>query len=447
MTTSPVSSNRLPPGPSIALLQMPRYIQNPYAYHRAQHARFGDTYRLQTLNGPVVFTRDSELIRQLFTLEASQFQPFAPEVLTPLVGKHSLLLIRDEAHKRERKLLMPPFHGARMRTYGKLMQDAAHKELDSWQPGQTLKLQSAMQRVSLQVILRAVFGILDDAQANLAEQKIIALTDSMNPVTLFFPFLQRDFLGLGVGPWPKLVRARAELDELLFSMIRSRRAGGSGDDILSLLLASRYEDGSAMDDEHVRDELLTLLLAGHETSALGLSWLAYFLYRQPETLAKLRAELAAAGADAEPEQLAALPYLDAVCHEALRIFPIVAEVFRTLREPVQLGPWLIPAGHTIGVSIWGLHHRPDLYPDGDAFRPERFLERKFSPFEFVPFGGGIRRCIGAALAMYEMKLVTAALVSQVELRSISDAPISPELRGITIGPRDGLPMRYIGKHA
>jgi len=202
-----------------------------------------------------------------------------------------------------------------------------------------------------------------------------------------------------------------------------------------------------MDDEHVRDELLTLLLAGHETSALGLSWLAYFLYRQPETLAKLRAELAAAGADAEPEQLAALPYLDAVCHEALRIFPIVAEVFRTLREPVQLGPWLIPAGHTLGISIWGLHHRPDLYPDSDAFRPERFLERKFSPFEFVPFGGGIRRCIGAALAMYEMKLVTAALVSQVELRSISDAPISPELRGITIGPRDGLPMRYIGKHA
>jgi cytochrome P450 len=302
-----------------------------------------------------------------------------------------------------------------------------------------------MQRISLSVIAQAVFGIADPDDVREAQRLGAEYMDSLHPAILFFPQLRRDLLGL--SPWARSSRAKQALDEVLYTQIKKSRARPLGEDILSLMLGARYEDGSAMSDEQIHDELLTLLLAGHETTALSLAWLFYHLYRNPETLVRLRRELDALGPDPEPELVAGCRYLEACCNETLRIYPIVGEVFRLLRAPLALGPYTVPKGYAVSVSAIGLHRHPELYPDGETFRPERFLERKFTPFEFVPFGGGARRCLGAAFAMYEMKLVAHAVLSRCELAPASSRPIRPAMRGPTFGPKGGVPMRYLGPRA
>jgi cytochrome P450 len=439
-----MSAGPLPPGSRNALLNPILYLANPYRFYERGFARYGDTFFFTSPNGPVVLTRDPENIKTIYTLDHSQIGIYPGEALDFFTGKNSVLMLTDERHKRERKLLNPPFHGARMRAYGTLMQKSAHDEAKSWRVGEVIDFQRAMQRVSLAIIAQAVFGIADPAEAQRAQDLSARYMESLSPLVLFFPWLRRDLLGL--SPWARLGRARRELDEVLYAQIRRSRArppGNNGEDILSMLLGARYDDGSAMSDEQIRDELLTLLIAGHETTALSLSWLFYHLYRHPETLVRLRRELDALGPDPEPEQIAHCRYLEACCNETLRLYPIVAETFRRLREPLQLGPYTVPAGYAVSVSAIGLHRHPALYPDGEAFRPERFLERKFSPFEFVPFGGGVRRCLGAAFALHEMKLVAHALLNRCELEPANSRPIRPAMRGATFGPKGGVPMRLV----
>ena len=435
----------LPPGSRNALLNPLRYMADPYGFYARWFARYGDTFLFASPNGTVVLTRDPEQIKTIFTTDTAHFGIYPSEGFDFVVGSSSMLMLTDERHKRERRLLNPPFHGTRMRAYGELMRRTAVDEVAAWQRGEVVDFQRAMQRISLSVIAQAVFGIADPDDVRAAQRLGAEYMDSLHPAILFFPQLRRELLGL--SPWARASRAKQALDEVLYGQIQKSRARPLGEDILSLMLGARYEDGSAMSDEQIHDELLTLLLAGHETTALSLAWLFYHLYRNPETLVRLRRELDALGPDPEPELVAGCRYLEACCSETLRIYPIVGEVFRLLRAPLTLGPYTVPKGYAVSVSVIGLHRHPELYPDGETFRPERFLERRFSPFEFVPFGGGARRCLGAAFAMYEMKLVAHAVLSRCELAPASVRPIRPAMRGPTFGPKGGVPMRYLGPRA
>ena len=433
----------LPPGPRNKVLQTLLYMRDPFQYHTSCIRRLGELYTIPAINGPVVMTTNPEGARVAFTLDADHYEPFGVEALRPILGSGSVLLLTGEPHKRERKLLAPQFHGARMRAYGELMQKSALDEAAGWRVGQVVNLQPAMQSLSLQVILRAVFGVVEPKRSVLFEEAVRRFLTSANPLVLFFPALQRELFG--IGPWANFLRAQAHINGLIYQQIaEARQRTVPGEDILSLLVAARYEDGGAMADSEVRDELLTLLVAGHETTAQALSWALYYLHRDPATLARLRAELDALGDQAEPETIAAQPYLEAVCNESLRLNPVVAEVSRRLRKPLRFGGYTLPPGVAFGPTIFGIHRRPDLYPEPECFHPERFLARKFSPFEFIPFGGGARRCVGAAFALYEMKLVLFTLLQRYTMALTTARPITPELRGLTLGPKGGVPMRIVG---
>lgn len=427
------------PVPDNRLIQTALYLADPYRYYKRVYAACGDTFRFPSFNGNVVLTRDPQMAKIIFTLDPADFTVHAVDRLASMVGPHSVLALDGERHKRERKLLNPPFHGARMRSYGSQMQEVALAEARDWQPGEVVEIHKAMQRISLNIITHAVFGIVDPAQGERTRETATEYMESMSPLVLMLPFLARDWFGL--SPWARMQRARQAFDALLYEQIAARRKQPGGEDILSLLLSTRYEDGSGMSDEQILSELITLLIAGHETTALSLSWMFYHLYRHPETLVRLRRELDALGPHPEPEQVAQAPYLDACCQETLRLYPIVGEVFRKLRRPLELGQFLVPAGNSVSVSVIGLHTHPALYPDPETFRPERFLERKFSPFEFVPFGGGVRRCLGAAFALYEMKQVAYAVLQHCELELATARVIKPVMRGPTQGPKGGVQMR------
>ena len=428
------------PVPNNRLIQTALYLSDPYRYYQRVYASCGDTFKFPSFNGDVVLSRDPQIAKIIFTLDPADFTVHAAERLASIVGSQSVLGLDGERHKRERKLLNPPFHGARMRSYGSQMQEAALVEAKDWRPGQVVELHQAMQRISLNIITRAVFGVVDPAQAEQTRSTATEFMESMSPLVLMLPFLAHDWFGL--SPWARMQRARQAFDAVLYGQIAARRKQPAGEDILSLLLSTRYEDGTGMTDEQIHSELLTLLIAGHETTALSLSWMFYHLYRHPETLVRLRRELDALGPHPEPEQIAQVPYLDACCQETLRLYPIVGEIFRKLRRPLELGPFLVPAGTSVSVSAIGLHHNPALYPEPETFRPERFLERKFSPFEFVPFGGGVRRCLGAAFALYEMKQVAYAVLQHCELELATARVIRPIMRGPTMGPKGGVQMRF-----
>jgi cytochrome P450 len=419
-------------------------MSDPYGFYRECVQRYGGLFTLRTLRGPLVVAAEPDLARAIFTAEPDQLETWGSDSLAPVVGPTSLLLVSGTRHRRDRKLLTPPFHGERMRAYGEVMRAAARRECARWTPGQALKFLNAAQNVSLEVILRAVFGVSDDGAVLAWTEAITRMMETAHPAGLFFEAAR--VAPFGLGPWGRFLRARAEVDRMIFEEIHRRRAaeaeGRSGEDILSLLLAARYDDGAPMPDADVRDELLTLLLAGHETTAITLSWALYWLYSHPDKLAKVRAELDALPEKSEPEAVAALPYLDAVCSETMRLNPIVADIARGLRAPLDIGGYTLPAGTAVAVSISAIH---DRFERADRFEPERFLQKKPSPFEYMPFGGGHRRCLGAAFAMYEMKLVLAEVLSAHEFELTGREKAGR--RGITMGPSGGVPLRYVGKRA
>lgn len=434
---------RLPPGPRGRIVQTVRYMRSPWERTKSLFEQYGDAVFFPSFNGDVVLTRDPEHVRALYTLDATQFEVFGTELFEPVIGRGSMLLLNGEEHRRERKLLTPPFHGARMKAYGRLMCDLARAECERWRVGETFDFHLAVQSVSMRVILRAVFGVADPAEMAELERLVTRFMAKMNPAMLFFPVLQRRFFGL--SPFDRFLALRDELDGHLMAQVRARRGQPPSEDILSLMLAARYEDGEAMTDRHVRDELLTLLLAGHETTALGLAWLFDFLTRDASLLQRVRAELDSLGPDPEPEQLAQAPLLEACCYEALRIRPVVNETFRLLRAPLAMGEWQLPSRTLVAASVVGLHFNPRVYPEPERFRPERFLERKHGPFEFLAFGGGVRRCLGAAMAQYEMKMVAATILRHAKLEATTPAPPRAAFRGLTMGPVGGVPLRLAAR--
>jgi cytochrome P450 len=334
---------------------------------------------------------------------------------------------------------MPMFHGDRMRAYGVAMQQIARTKLDEHLArGSVVSTLNLMTSISLEVIVRTVFGV---SHRELSESIMDASREVVrktNPI-LFFS-TKTHFRFLGFSPWDRFQSARLKLRKLFNEIYEQRqKAPSEGEDIFSMMTAARYEDGEPIARDHLREELMTFLFAGHETSAIAMTWAIYHLHTHPETLRTLKQELRNLP-DRSPASLAAAPYLKAVVQETLRIHPIVTEVIRKLKSPMSLGEWNLPAGFAVAPATVLAHYNPATYPDPDAFRPERFLERSFSPFEYLPFGGGHRRCIGAAFASYEMAIVLGTILSEHSWKLVDSQEVIPNRRNLTMGPSTQVPI-------
>ncbi|MBD2594686.1 cytochrome P450 [Nostoc spongiaeforme FACHB-130] len=435
-----------------AWYQTARAILQPLENLDWHQKKYGDIFISRFLGLPSqVIISHPQAIQELFTADAKLFETGSGgKIVQPLLGSNSLVLLDGDRHLQQRKLLMPPFHGERMKAYGNLICEIATQATSQWQIGQVFLARPSMQEISLKVILRAVFGLTEGERYQQIQRILIEMLDTFNQplsvVFLFFPSLQKD---LGAwSPWGKFIRRRQQLDELIYQEIRERRQQpeSQGEDIFSLLLSARDDNNQPMSDVELRDELMTMLFAGHETTAIALAWALYWIHYQPEVLEKLLQELNSIDiANADPTTIAQLPYLNAVCSETLRIYPIVFFCLpRILQAPMQLMGYDLPKGMTISACIYSTHHRPDIYPEPERFRPERFLERQFSPYEFLPFGGGNRRCLGMAFALFEMKLVLATIISHYSLELLEKAPLKPVRRGIVFTPAGG--VRLMVKH-
>lgn len=438
----------IPDGPKTPRwLQKLQYTVNPLAYMDAAAQQYGHIFNAPIVgNHPLILLiSDPEALQRVFSSDTKQFIGPRNRLIEPIVGEHSIFVLEGARHRRERRLLMPPFHGERMQTYGQLICQLTHKAMDSLPLETPFSARALMQDISLEVILKVVFGIYEGERFKQLKQLIIQLTDSLqSPLVagaLFFTSLQKD---LGPrSPWGYVRSLQQQMRELIYAEIRQRRNAPErlGSDILSLLISARDEAGEPMSDAELHDELITLLLAGHETTATAVAWALYWIHRQPSVYETLRLELNNLGDDPDPLTVAQLPYLTAVCHETLRICPVaVLTVPREVKEPVELMGYHLEPGTRVYGCIYLTHQRPDLYPEPKLFKPERFLERQFSPYEFFPFGGGARRCIGEALAQFEMKLVLATILSRYQLSLADQSPERPQRRGVILVPAKGVRM-------
>jgi len=428
-----------PPGPSNRLWSTIQVVARPMTSMTGWFARYGDPIHVPTINGNVVMTAQPALVKQIFSAPGTTYSPFAPEGIEALTGPRSLFQLRGAEHRRHRRLIMPAFHRARMRAYAADIQQATREIFDQAVGQGPRVLHQLTQRISLEVILRAVFGVQAPAQVEAFTRAITELVDRTSPVFVFAPFLQRELWGL--SPYARFRRAFERFDALIAQqVVLTRRRDDDGHDMLSMLLAARDEEGHGLDDLDVRDELRTLLFAGHETTGIALSWAVDLVGRHPAVARRLVDELSALGPDAPPESFTQAPYLEAVCNETLRLYPIVTEVLRTLHEPLELGGYALRPPTAVSPSILGVHRRPELYPEPERFRPERFIERTFGPHEFLPFGGGHRRCVGAAFASFEMRVVLGTVLREYAIHLCSPVAPPPVRRNITIAPRGGVPV-------
>ena len=386
----------------------------------------------------MVFTGTAEGAKEIFGAAPATFEPVRPNPIEPVVGPGSLILLAGERHRRERKLMSGPLSGQRMRALGGVIAAAASHSLDAVRDGAEISGQELAQDLTLEVIVRAVFGVDDPRRQAEFRRATVRMLDAYRPHLGLVPPLRRSWLGLG---WRRFVQARTALDRLLVDQIARRRATGGGDDILSLLLAMRYDDGTQMADAAIVDELRTLLVAGHETTATGLVWALHYVHADESISARLRHEISHAEVPGDLQRVANLPYLSAVCHEALRIHPVVPIVLRRLRVPMQFRGLDLDAATNVGVAVTLLHRDPSHYPDPSRFAPERFVDTKPLAHAYAPFGGGHRRCLGAGFAMYEMKIALAAIMRAARWSPVSMRAPRPVLRSITMGPDVDLRFR------
>ena len=418
-----------PPGPRLPrLAQAARVTVEPYAWMDKRRERYGPVFSSHfPYFGRVVYVADPKLVKEVFAGDATTFHAGEANAtaLGDALGEHSLLTLDEERHLSQRKLLLPPFHGQAVRRYADVMAAAAAAEVERWPVGRPFALRPRMQAITLEVILRAVFGVRDGERMDLFRRRIPPL-GQLNSVLDWLPVMQRDLGGL--SPAARFRKALAAVDELIYAEIAERRESAPGeerDDVLSLLLAARHEDGSAMTDVELRDELMTLLTAGHETTATGLAWAFERLLRTPAVMERLLGSLD------EDE------YLDAVVKETLRLRPVVVDVARKLTREIELGEWRLPAGTLVLPAIAAIHVRPDLYPEPHEFRPERFLDGGAESYSWIPFGGGVRRCIGASFAQVEMRVVLREVLRRVRLRADSPKPERPKVQHVTVVPARG----------
>jgi cytochrome P450 family 135 len=421
-------NTELPPGPRTPQpLQTLRWIVRPTAFMEECSRRYGDSFTLKIANeGTWVFITDPDAMKQVFTgdprlLHAGE----ANVVLLPVLGSNSVLLLDEAAHMRQRKLMLPPFHGDRLRGYAETMREVTEDAIGSWPLGAPLATRPLMQALTLEIIMRTVFGVQDEVRkARLGAALSELLRWGSDP--------RRMTLGIALGP-QRVIRLglwRSTLDpadSAIYDEIAAHREAGGleeRDDVMSLLLQARHEDDTPMSDQELRDELMTLLVAGHETTATALAWALERLVRHPNALERLR--------EGDDE------YADAVVKETLRLRSPIAIVLRRLREPMEIGGHLLPAGVNLVPCIYLMHRRADIYPDPLAFRPERFLEGQGGTYTWIPFGGGVRRCLGASFAQLEMRIALQTLASRLELSAADSRSERIVRRAIIMSPsREG----------
>ena len=417
-----------PPGPRMpSLLQAAFVTASPYGWMLRRWRRHGDVFSSRfPIFGRVVYVADPGEVKRVFTGDPTIFHAGEANALAlgDALGEHSLLTLDEQRHMSQRKLLLPPFHGQSVRRYVDVMTEATAREVASWPVGTEIELRPRMQAITLDLILRAVFGVREGERMDLFRERIPPLGE-LTSVLNWIPLFNRDLGGL--TPAARSRKAVAAVDELLYAEIAERRVADDAaerDDVLSLLLAARHEDGSPMTDVELRDELMTLLGAGHETTATGLSWAFERLLRTPRVLERLTESL-----DDD--------YVDAVVKETLRVRPVIVDVARKLTRETEVAGWRLPAGTLVLPAIAVLHARPDLYESPEEFRPERFLDGGAESYAWIPFGGGVRRCIGASFAQVEMRTVLREVLRRVRLRAPSQRPERGSIRHVTVVPARG----------
>jgi cytochrome P450 len=425
--------HQLPPGPSYPKpMQAMAFWTRPLAFLERCRARYGPRFTLRLLlSPPFVILSDPDEIKQVFTAPADVLHPGqGARVLAPVVGQNSVILLDEDAHMEQRKLMLPAFHGERVARLSDLVATVAEREIAAWPGDREIPLHPLLQRLTLEVVLRAVFGLdpgprLDALRSRLSA--MLAFGDRFISVIPPEPGGRVERVLEHVGPFRRFARLQRETDELMFELIDERRAVAQPrDDMLAMLLNARHADGSPMSDQELRDELMTLLVAGHETTASGLTWAFERLARHPAVLARLEAEVRAGDDD---------DYLTATIYETLRRRPVLPNVApRLVMRPVKIGGWSYPTGVGLVPNAYLVHHDRRIYPDPYAFRPERFLDHPPGTYTWIPFGGGRRRCLGASFAMLEMKLVlrTALRARRVRIATARFEP--PRRRNITIKP-------------
>jgi cytochrome P450 family 135 len=416
------------PGPRLPRpLQGVRFRASEHRMLARYRRRYGDVFALDMWPfDPLVVVSDPEEVKRIFKGDPAQLHAGeGNQVLGPIVGPHSVLVLDEQAHLRTRKMLLPPFHGERMRVYGDVMRELATAEVETWPLGTEFPLLPAMQRLTLRIILRTVFGLEEGARMAALERALVKVM-ARGARIMLVPLLQRDLGPL--SPQRRFEHARAEVDAMLLAEIaRRRREGGEGTDVLSMLLQARGDDGEPPSDAELRDHLVTLLLAGHETTATTLAWTFERLVRHPAAMERARAEALEGGH----------AYLDAVVQESQRIRPVITYVMRTLQAPMAVAGHEVPAGATLGTSITLMHRRPDLFERPLEFRPERFVDGKPETYSWIPFGGGVRRCLGAAFAQFEMRQVLGVVLARRGLCAPDPRPERNRRRGITFIPGRG----------
>lgn len=419
-------------------------------------AKFGRSFTLRLAGHDFVFVSDRESIQRVFAARENEAHAGkVARLLQVLVGDHSVLVLDGSEHQRQRRLLMPAFHGQRMRAYQRTMADVAERDIATWPRRRAFALLPHFRRVTLEIILRTVFGVEEaeklEPLAN-ALQRLLRLGD-LPFSTLWMGFLSAQPERQDRWYAQNLLRPRRRADALLYEAIRARRAAltdhSAREDVLGMLLAARDEDGSPMSDPEIRDELVTALVAGHETTAITLAWAVQAIASHPEVLARIQSELrerafVAPDGSLDVERVGDLSYLDAVIKEVLRLRPVISVVGRVLQVPMQIDGREIPPHTIVAPCVYLAHHDPEYYADPEAFRPERFLGHMPEPDIWLPFGGGIRRCIGAAFASVEMKVVLATVLSRTQLELVSKEPPRVVRRAIAFAPRGGVRVRQTG---
>lgn len=431
----------LPPGPSAPpILQTARWLFRPIDFMNSCRERHGDAFSVMFLGfeTPMVMISDPEAIKALYRGRENGLPPGRTLTLEPVMGSRSVLLLEGEEHLSRRKAMLPAFHGERMRQYDSLIADVTRSEIARWPVGSSFPVHPRMQGVTLEVILRAVFGISDAARLERMRGLLAQmLADLASPRLQLRVLLSRRF-GRH-DPMEDVRRQGKAADDLIQSEIaeRRRKPEVERDDILSMLMAARFEDGGEMSDEELRDQLITLLLAGHETTATALAWTFDLLLRNPPALAELRAELESDGDE----------YLRAVIAEALRLRPVVPLAGRRLQSELRVNGHLLPVGTDVTPAIWLAHTNPDVYPGPLEFRPERFLDGAPETYAWIPFGGGVRRCLGAAFAEFEMRIVLREVLLRCDLELASSRPERIARRNITFSPKRGTRVKVTARRA
>ncbi len=439
---------RLPRGPALFLPSLLRYLVDPYGVFRALARKYGDPFLfpIPGTRGSVV-TSSPEGVAAIIGADREQFVPLVTEATYQLFGECSIFLQGSDDHRQARKIMTPPFHAHRLREHGELMESIVAQHMAGWCAGDVIPMHAVAHRMTLDIILRVLFGIGPGDRDRL--QRFHAALDdgldSLGPAILYARPLRRRFGG--IGPWSRALRLVDDLRAALMAEIALHRAAGGSRDVLDTLIGARHEDGSALTDQEIRDRLSDLIIGGHETTAVAIAWAFHELCRAPDSMARLVEELDACWDGPDPRRLEALPYLEAACLETLRLHPSVVFLSRQLARPLSRLGHELPPGMAVSMALPVVHANERVFPDPLRFAPERFLGRTYAPSEFLPFGGGHKRCMGAAFGLHEMKVTIATVLRAFRVALRHDRPAGARPRTITVAPRRGVDLVLVERRA